>query len=113
MDAYELFDKFVNAISTVWSDIIKNWGSFLTIFIIHTIIVFLITRQYYKHQRENVKSDKELLERKKEEYEKLKKEHAEYKAEIDSMEYQAYLISINKSKKDMSDKNMFQNKKKK
>lgn len=113
MDLQDLLDKLITEISVVGSDIIKNWKSYLTILIIYTIIEFLIIRQYYKHQRENIKSDRELLDREKRDYDTIKKEHAEYKAEIESKEYQAYLIAIQKSKQDLSDKEMFQDKKKK
>ena len=113
MDLQNLLDKFITEISVVWGDIAKNWESFLTILIIYTIIEFLIIRQYYKHQSENIKSDRELLNSERRDYDTLKKEHAEYKAEIESKEYQAYLIAIQKSTQDLLDKEMFQGKKKK
>ena len=53
-----------------------------------------------------------MLNRERRDYDTLKKEHAEYKAEIESKEYQAYLIAIQKSTQDLSDKEMFQGKKK-
>ena len=113
MDPYEWWEKVLSAIETVGADIVKNWGTFLTIFVLYTIAVVAIVWQYYKHARESIEYDKERIEKQQDEYKALKEEHAKYKAEIDSPEYQAYLMARNISKTNLSDVDMFSKKKKK
>lgn len=100
-------ETLLTAIETVGADILENWAAFLTIFVLHTIAVAMIVRQYYKHERENINYDKERLEKQKSEYDTLRKEHDRYKAEIEAPAYQAYLMARNASDTNLSDAEMF------
>lgn len=113
MNWYELWKAFTTALSTIKNDISENWFAYSTILIIYTIVIWLIIKQYYKHAREGIEYDRKLLDARKSEYDDLKAKYEKYKAEIDSPEYQAYLMAQNISKTDLSDVDMFSKKKKK
>jgi len=113
MNPSEWLEKFLSSIQTVGTEVIKNWETFLTILVLYTIAVIAVVRQYYKHARESLDYDKALIEKKQDEYRIIKQEYAKYKAEIDSPEYQAYLIARNISKTNLTDADMFSKKKKK
>ena len=110
---YELWTAFTSALCTVGSDFSENWIAYSTILIIYTLIIWFIIKHYYKHASESIEYDRKILDKQQAEYEKLKKEYKKYKAEIDSPEYQTYLIARNISKTNLSDVDMFSKKKKK
>lgn len=119
MDFWETFERALNALEAVKVVIIANWQSFLTLIVIYTIIVIILCRIYYKHERTALTALKESLDlqsrnlaEREAEFKQMSSDYQEMKKEIDSPRYQAYLLARNFASTDMDDSKMFERSKK-
>lgn len=119
MDFWETYERVCNALKAVKLAVIANWQPFLTLLLVYTLIVILLCRAYYKHERAALTALKESLDiqskelkSKDKEYEQMAVKYQEMKREIESPGYQAYLLARNLESTDMDDSKMFERNKK-
>lgn len=114
----ELFKMGIDALSSVWDSIIKNWVSFLILVVAYTVLIICIFRIYYKNKAESLKDLQNSLEREKQqllqekdEISKIKEDNERLNLIVNSQEYQTYKLSRNLEKDKLDDSNMFCKKK--
>ena len=110
----EWLNLMLDALKSTWKSIVDNWSSFLVLIVLYTVLIGVVFKMFYKRKEEylnylqnEVNNERQKILDEQKQIEQIKKENEILRAEIESQEYQAYLLSRDLESAKLDDSEMF------